>query len=87
MNISKLEQRTLHALAKGGKIIPIRENSNSKRISFVECYTRDGFILRDCTVAIFKKLKAKRLIFSKDGKPYQISRAGLIAVRAQVDNR
>lgn len=84
MNISKLEQRTLHALAQGGHILHIR---NGKRIISVECYTRDGFIITDCTLDIFHKLKEKRLISSKGGAPYKINERGLKAVRPQANNR
>ena len=85
MNISKYEQRVLHALAQGGCIRHLRNEDG--RIFEVDCFNREGFRLADCTMPVFAKLRRKRLIASKGGKPYRITRDGLAAVRAQLDNR
>ena len=85
MNISKYEQRTLHALAQGGRI-DHHKNYRGDIIA-VDCITRDGWRLADCTLATFRKLRKRRLIRSEQGMPYRITREGLAAVRAQLDNR
>lgn len=86
MNISKYEQRVLHALAQGGRIVHRRDEETS-RIVAVDCFTRDGYVLADCTVPLFRKLTRRRLIASLEGGPYRVTRLGLAAVRAQLDNR
>jgi uncharacterized protein YjhX (UPF0386 family) len=53
----------------------------------VDCFTRDGLRLVDCSLPVFVRLRRRRLIRSHDGQPYRISREGLAAVRAQPDNR
>lgn len=85
MNISKTEQRILHALAQGGHIR--RHRDARGHIIAIDCLTREGFRLETCDLAIFSRLKRRRFIASRDSGPYQITREGLHAVRAQLDNR
>ena len=85
MNISRAEQRTLHALAQGGAIVLERDADG--RILKADCFTRDGFQLTDCTLPVWKKLKTKGLIHSLGGGPYRVNREGLARLRSQFDNR
>ena len=85
MNISRAEQRTLHALAQGGAIVLERDSDG--RILKADCFTRDGFQLTDCTLSVWKKLKTKGLIQSLGGGPYRVNREGLARMRSQLDNR
>lgn len=85
MNISQPEQRTLHVLAQGGRIAHTRGKQG--KIEKIICFTRDGLVLSDCTLDIFKRLRSKRLIGSENGGPYRINSKGLKAVRSQADNR
>lgn len=85
MNISKHEQRTLHALAQGGRINQYKDERGD--IIAVDCITRDGWRLEDCSLHVFRKLKKRRFIRSEQGRPYRITREGLEVVRAQADNR
>jgi uncharacterized protein YjhX (UPF0386 family) len=85
LNISKPEQRTLHALAQGGRIVLERDADG--RIQAIECLTRDGWLLIECSQAVFRKLKRRGLIASRGGGPYGITREGLFSLRPQLDNR
>jgi len=85
VNISKPQQRTLHALAQGGAITLVRNDRGG--LVAAECFNRDGWLLSDCSLAVFKALKKRRLIASRDGGPYRITREGLLSLRSQLDNR
>ena len=85
MNISKAEQRVLHALAQGG-MIRHRRCENSHIVEAL-CFTRDGFVLAGTALSLFNRLRRRGFIASHSGAPYRITPAGLRAVRAQLDNR
>lgn len=85
MNISKAEQRALHALAQGGRILI--ERDNKRKIIEANCVNREGWYLAGFTIEMFRKLKKRRFIKSRGGGPYQITLHGLQSVRAQLDNR
>ena len=85
MNVSKFEQRVLHALAQGGHVRHHKDDRGD--IVEVDCITRDGYRLGDCTLPIFRRLKRRRLIASSNRGPYRITQLGLTVVRAQADNR
>lgn len=85
MNISKAEQRTLHALAQGGAIL-VEKDARGK-IDAVNCVTREGWSLADCTLGVFARLKKRGFIASMKSAPYRITYEGRVAVRPQFDNR
>lgn len=85
MDISREEQRVLHALAQGGRI-DARKSDKGKLVG-VACYNRDGWQLPHCPLTLFRKLKRKKAIASSDGGPYRITRRGLELVRSELDNR
>ena len=45
------------------------ERDHRGDIVAAECVTRDGWVLSDCDLAVFRSLRKKRLIASRDGKP------------------
>lgn len=85
MNISKQEQQVLHTLAMGGEIR--RYLDETGKLAEITCFTREGFGLSNCTMGIFKKLKSKKLIRSKGGKPYRITHLGATSVQAKMNQR
>ncbi len=74
----------LHVLAQGGSI---RAERRGAKIAAILCVTRDGAILTDCTLPVFKRLKRRGFVASARGGPYCITREGRLAVRAELDNR
>ena len=75
----------LHALAQGGCIEPLK---NAKgRIIGVRLFNRDGWVMPNCDLLLFKKLKRKQAIASRDSRPYHVTRRGLELVRSEIDNR
>jgi uncharacterized protein YjhX (UPF0386 family) len=85
MNISKHEQRVLHELAIGGAIH--HDRCDRGKIRKITCFTRDGFVLSDCTLDLFLRLRKRRFIRSQNGQPYRVSRQAIEAVRAQLNQR
>ncbi|WP_274628951.1 YjhX family toxin [Arvimicrobium flavum] len=85
MNVSRLEQRILHLLARGGRI-DLEKNDDGK-LEAVHCVTREGWRHAALDIELFRKLKRKRAIASSQGGPYRITRQGLLLVRPQPDNR
>lgn len=72
-------------MAQGAVIQLIRDDNGE--LSAVECITREGWALSDCSLGVFKSLKRRRLIASQNGQPYRITREGLANLRSQLDNR
>lgn len=85
VNISKLEQRVLHVLAKGGFVRHLRDGRG--KVVEVICVTREGHVLSDCTLELFQRLRRRGLIGSSNGAPYRITPLGRASVRPQLDNR
>lgn len=85
MDISRAEQRVLHLLAQGGRIEIVRDEDGD--IEELACYSRDGWLYTDFSLNLFRKLKHKRAIASRNSKPYRITPRGLELVRSQPDNR
>lgn len=85
MDISRDEQRVLHALAQGGRIALLKDESG--KVTGLRFFNREGWLMSTCSMVLFKKLKAKRAIRSQGGQPYRITRRGLELVRSELDNR
>jgi uncharacterized protein YjhX (UPF0386 family) len=85
MDISRDEQRVLHALAQGGHIALLKDETG--KVTGLEFFNRDGWLMNSCSLVLFRKLKAKKAIRSQGGRPYRITRRGLELVRSEFDNR
>ncbi len=85
MDISRAEQRILHLLAQGGRLEVTRDEN--RKLKEIICINRDGWKAPNLDAFLFRKLKRKRAIASKGGKPYVITRRGLELVRSELDNR
>lgn len=85
MDISRMEQRVLHLLAQGGRL-EVKKNER-KRITSIECLTRDGWRFQGIDLELFRKLKRKKAVASSNSGPYRITRRGLELVRSELDNR
>lgn len=85
MDISRDEQRVLHALAQGGRIALLKTDTG--KVTGLEFFNREGWLMNNCSLLLFRKLKAKKAIRSQDGGPYRITRRGLELVRSEIDNR
>ena len=85
LNIPKPQQRTLHALAQGATLRPVRDERG--HIIDVDCITGEGWRLTDCDLAVFQALRRRGFIASRNGGPYRITREGLANLRSRQDNR
>ena len=85
MDISRDEQRVLHALAQGGRIALLKNDSG--KVTGLEFFNREGWVMSNCSLVLFRKLKARKAIKSSGGQPYRITRRGLELVRSEYDNR
>jgi uncharacterized protein YjhX (UPF0386 family) len=85
MDISRDEQRVLHALAQGGRIALLRNAAG--KVTGIEFFNRNGWLMNQCSLLLFRKLKARKAIRSQNGQPYRITRRGLELVRSELNNR
>ena len=85
MDISRAEQRILHLLAQGGRIELIRNDHG--KVDKVNLFTREGWLFSGLDLRTFRKLKQKRAIASRGGRPYRITERGLVLVRSELNNR
>ena len=69
---------------QGGHIVH-RLHAVTHKIVEIDCLTREGWRLDGCTLFVFQRMRRRRLIGCAVGQPYRMTRAGLAAVRSQLD--
>ncbi|WP_439633471.1 YjhX family toxin [Glycocaulis sp.] len=75
MNVSKQERKALELLSLGGKISV--EKDDRSRVVGASFITREGWFLDGVGLSEFQSLRAKRLVSSRKGEDYSISREGI----------
>lgn len=77
MNISKSERRALEMLSFGGTV---RIEKNGKRVISADFVNRDGWFLDGYGVSEFDQLRKKKMIASRNGAAYTITKVGVVAL-------
>lgn len=78
MNISRNERKALEMLSFGGRVMV--EKDDGKRLVSADFISRDGWFLDGFGVNEFENLRRKKLIASRNGGPYTITKAGVAAL-------
>ncbi|AGT10930.1 YjhX family toxin [Paracoccus aminophilus] len=79
MNISKIERRALEMLSFGGRIIV--EKAGRTTLVEVSFVSREGWFLDGIGEKEFRALRSKKLILSRNGGDYRITRKGIEALQ------
>ena len=64
MDISRDEQRVLHALAQGGRIALLKTDAGKP--TGLEFFNRDGWLMTGCTLPLFRKLAREQDMIEGD---------------------
>ena len=78
MNISRNERKALEMPSFGGRVVV--EKDAGKRLVSADFISRDGWFLDGFGVTEFENLRRKKLIASRNGGPYTITRTGVAAL-------
>ncbi|NNE41896.1 MAG: hypothetical protein HKN14_13370, partial [Marinicaulis sp.] len=70
--------------ARGAIVV---EKDEKGKFCEINCVTREGRSLDDCTLAVFQKLKRRRVIASANSGPYRATQLVRKSMRGQLDNR